>query len=124
MISDEIRRLHELHQAGALTTEEFEQAKAKVLAGATPNERVNLNKDGASMGNGFEARPGFGARDFKSLRRSRTDRWLGASAAGWPAPSASRPGSGAWSSPCSRSSPPDSERWSTFCCGFLFQKNK
>ena len=77
MISDEIRRLHELHQAGALTTEEFERAKAKVLAGASPNERVNLNKDGGTVGNGFEARSGFGARDFKSLRRSRTDRWLG-----------------------------------------------
>ena len=77
MISDEIRRLHELHQAGALTTEEFERAKAKVLAGASPNERVNLNKDGGASGNSFDARPGFGARDFKSLRRSRTDRWLG-----------------------------------------------
>ena len=77
MISDEIRRLHELHQAGALTTEEFERAKARVLAGASPNERVNLNKDGGATGNGFEARPGFGARDFKSLRRARTDRWLG-----------------------------------------------
>ena len=85
MISDEIRRLHELHQAGALTTEEFERAKAKVLAGAGPNERsterVCLNKDGGAAGNGydagFEARPGLGARDFKSLRRARVDRWLG-----------------------------------------------
>jgi len=81
MISDEIRRLHELHQAGALTTEEFERAKAKILAGAGPNERsnerVSLNKDGGSTGNGLDARPGLGARDFKSLRRSRTDRWLG-----------------------------------------------
>jgi phage shock protein C len=73
MISDEIRRLHELHQAGALTTEEFERAKAKVLAGASPNERVNLNKDGG----GFEAQRGFGSGDLKSLRRSRADRWLG-----------------------------------------------
>ena len=77
MISDEIRRLHELHQAGALTTEEFERAKAKVLAGAGPNERVNLNKDGGSTCNGFDARPGFGSGDIKSLRRSRVDRWLG-----------------------------------------------
>jgi multidrug resistance efflux pump len=44
MISDEIRRLHELHQAGALSDAEFEQAKAKVLA----SEKVNLNKDGAA----------------------------------------------------------------------------
>ena len=74
MISDEIRRLHELHQAGALTTEEFERAKAKVLAGASPNERINLNKDGGT-GNGFDARPGV--NNFQSLRRSRVDRWLG-----------------------------------------------
>ena len=73
MISDEIRRLHELHQAGALTTEEFERAKAKVLAGASPDERVNLNKNGS--GYGFNTRNGAG--DFSSLRRSRTDRWLG-----------------------------------------------
>ena len=76
MISDEIRRLHELHQAGALTTDEFERAKAKVLAGASPNERVNLNKDGAT-GTGFDARPRTVATDFQSLRRSRVDRWLG-----------------------------------------------
>ncbi|KQQ96637.1 PspC domain-containing protein [Massilia sp. Leaf139] len=77
MISDEIRRLHELHQAGALTTEEFERAKAKVLAGASPGERVSLDKDGggAAGGYGFDTRRGAG--DFSSLRRSRADRWLG-----------------------------------------------
>ncbi len=31
-MSDEIKRLHELHQAGALSDAEFEQAKAKLLA--------------------------------------------------------------------------------------------
>ena len=71
MISDEIRRLHELHQAGALTDAEFEQAKAKVLAG----ERVNLNKNGGSAS--YQA----GSSDFetrmRALRRSRRDRWLG-----------------------------------------------
>ena len=68
MISDEIRRLHELYQAGALTAAEFEQAKARVLAaapGTAPgSERVDLNK-------------GTLAGDFNALRRSRTDRWLG-----------------------------------------------
>jgi phage shock protein PspC (stress-responsive transcriptional regulator) len=65
MISDEIRRLHELHQAGALSAAEFEQAKAKVLSG-TPTERVNLSKgDGTLSG------------EFNALRRSRSDRWLG-----------------------------------------------
>ena len=65
MISDEIKRLHELHLAGALTDAEFEQAKAKVLAGAT----VNLGKDAPSDGS-------LGA-EFSRLRRSRADRWLG-----------------------------------------------
>ena len=77
MISDEIRRLHELHQAGALTLEEFERAKAKVLAGASPTERVSLNKDGGATGNGFDARPAPGVSNLQSLRRSRVDRWLG-----------------------------------------------
>jgi phage shock protein C len=73
MISDEIRRLHELHQAGALSAAEFEQAKAKVLSGTYPGEasgamgpRVNLSKaDGTLSG------------EFNALRRSRSDRWLG-----------------------------------------------
>jgi phage shock protein PspC (stress-responsive transcriptional regulator) len=65
-ISDEIRRLHELHQAGALTSAEFEQAKAKLLAAS-----VNLNKhtdstNDSSLGN-----------ELSRLRRSRGDRWLG-----------------------------------------------
>jgi phage shock protein PspC (stress-responsive transcriptional regulator) len=68
MISDEIRRLHELHQAGALTAAEFEQAKARVLSGAAPGsgERVNLSKGKGTL-----------AGDFNALRRSRVDRWLG-----------------------------------------------
>jgi phage shock protein PspC (stress-responsive transcriptional regulator) len=65
-VSDEIKRLHELHQAGALTDAEFERAKAKALGGT-----VSLDKAGAGAGSG----------DFVSeigaLRRSRTDRWLG-----------------------------------------------
>jgi phage shock protein C len=67
MLSDEIKRLHELHQAGALTDAEFEQAKAKVLSGAG----VNLGKDGAYAGTGTA----FGAR-LNGLRRTRTDRML------------------------------------------------
>ncbi|QGZ38975.1 phage shock protein C (PspC) family protein [Pseudoduganella flava] len=59
-ISDEIKRLHELHQAGALTDEEFTRAKERLIAGA-----------GAPRGNGDLA------SEFSSLRRSRIDRWLG-----------------------------------------------
>jgi phage shock protein PspC (stress-responsive transcriptional regulator) len=62
MMSDEIKRLHELHQAGALTDAEFELAKAKVLA--APG--VNLNKGDGTL-----------SSEINSLRRSRTDRWIG-----------------------------------------------
>ncbi len=68
-LSDEIKRLHELHQAGALSDAEFEQAKTRVLnsASAAPGPSVNLSKDGASViGN-----------NLNTLRRSRLDRWLG-----------------------------------------------
>jgi phage shock protein PspC (stress-responsive transcriptional regulator) len=59
-VSDEIRRLHELHQAGALTDEEFARAKERILNGAPP---AGDSKDFTS--------------EFASLRRSRSDRWLG-----------------------------------------------
>ena len=59
-MSDEIKRLHELHQAGALSDAEFEQAKAKLLVA-----------DAASAGKSD------GLGDIGQLRRSRTDRWLG-----------------------------------------------
>jgi phage shock protein PspC (stress-responsive transcriptional regulator) len=64
-ISDEIKRLHELHQAGALTDAEFQQAKARILAGSP----VNLDKDTAGATRC--------ATDINALRRSRSDRWLG-----------------------------------------------
>jgi phage shock protein PspC (stress-responsive transcriptional regulator) len=60
-ISDELKRLHELHLAGALTDAEYEMAKAKVLA--TP--AVDLSKRGDDLGSQINA-----------LRRSRTDRWI------------------------------------------------
>lgn len=79
MISDEIRRLHELHQAGALTDAEFEQAKAKVLA----SEKVNLDKDGRSSagsssnaGASFGPPPGSFEAKLRAMRRTRRDRWL------------------------------------------------
>jgi phage shock protein PspC (stress-responsive transcriptional regulator) len=69
MIADELKRLHELHQAGALTDAEFEQAKAKILSSSST---VNLNKGTASAGSGS----GSFADELSTLRRSRTDRWL------------------------------------------------
>ena len=67
MIADELKRLHELHQAGALNDAEFEQAKAKILSGS----RVNLDKGAATAGDGSFA------AELNLLRRSRSDRWLG-----------------------------------------------
>ena len=65
-VSDEIKRLHDLHQAGALSAAEFEQAKAKLL-----NASVDLSKRGDSSGsNDF-------TNEIGRLRRSRNDRWLG-----------------------------------------------
>ncbi|MES2126557.1 MAG: PspC domain-containing protein [Pseudomonadota bacterium] len=59
-IAEEIKRLHELHQAGALTDAEFEAAKAKLIAGQ--------GAGGSAAG---------GGADITSLRRSINDRWLG-----------------------------------------------
>ncbi|VXC74948.1 PspC domain-containing protein [Massilia sp. 9I] len=68
-LSDEIKRLHELHQAGALSDAEFEQAKTRVLsASASTGPGVNLNKGSGSASLGGE---------LNNLRRSRVDRWLG-----------------------------------------------
>jgi len=64
-VSDEIKRLHELHQAGALTDAEFELAKTRVLSGA-----VNLDKPSGSGSGDF-------ASEIGALRRSHSDRWLG-----------------------------------------------
>jgi len=72
MLSDEIKRLHELHQAGALSDAEFEQAKARILSGAST---VSLNKEPpATERISFDRH-----RDdlLSGLRRSRLDRWLG-----------------------------------------------
>jgi phage shock protein PspC (stress-responsive transcriptional regulator) len=65
MIADELKRLHELHQAGALTDAEFEQAKAKILS----SSKVDLNKASSTSGGSF-------ADELNMLRRSRTDRWI------------------------------------------------
>ncbi|WP_432379598.1 PspC domain-containing protein [Duganella sp. P38] len=54
-VAEEIKRLHELHQAGALSDEEFAAAKARLLNNP----------------------PAGGTSDITTLRRSRSDRWLG-----------------------------------------------
>ncbi|MFA9217577.1 MAG: PspC domain-containing protein [Sphingomonadaceae bacterium] len=58
-VAEEIKRLHELHQAGALSDDEFAKAKARLLQqpGAVSDEA-----------------PG---QSVNRLRRSRGDRWVG-----------------------------------------------
>jgi len=67
-ISEEIKRLHELHLAGALSDAEFAQAKAKLLS------NINLDKSDSPSDSG----PANDlVKEFSRLRRSRNDRWLG-----------------------------------------------
>ena len=58
-VAEEIKRLHELHQAGALSDEEFAAAKARLL-------NQDNYRPGEDVGN-----------DISRLRRSLSDRWLG-----------------------------------------------
>jgi phage shock protein C len=62
-LSDELAKLQELHQRGALTDDEFILAKARVLDAAH------------GPGNPAPAAPAFVAA-ANALRRSRSDRWL------------------------------------------------
>ena len=71
-VSDEIKRLHELRQAGALTDAEFEQAKARALAGS-----VNLNKDAGSSSSSSSSPNNDFISEVSRLRRARSDRWIG-----------------------------------------------
>jgi len=67
-VSEEIKRLHELHLAGALSDAEFAQAKAKLLS------NINLDKPDSTS----DAGPSNDlVQEFNRLRRSRNDRWLG-----------------------------------------------
>ncbi|MDO8034462.1 PspC domain-containing protein [Janthinobacterium sp. SUN128] len=73
-VSEEIKRLHELHLAGALSDAEFAQAKAKLLS------NINLDKPGSTSAAGADAAAGPAndlVQEFNRLRRSRNDRWLG-----------------------------------------------
>ena len=71
-VSEEIKRLHDLHLAGALSDAEFAQAKAKLLGG------INLDKPDTSSGTDAASSPTNDlVQEFNRLRRSRNDRWLG-----------------------------------------------
>ena len=71
-VSEEIKRLHELHLAGALSDAEFAQAKAKLL------NSINLDKPDSTSGAAAGSGPANDlVQEFNRLRRSRNDRWLG-----------------------------------------------
>ncbi|MGZ3235800.1 MAG: PspC domain-containing protein [Burkholderiaceae bacterium] len=63
-ISEEIKRLHELHQSGALTDEEFAQAKAKLLS--SHDDHQSLSDESGDL-----------VTQMNQFRRSKADRWLG-----------------------------------------------
>ena len=62
-IADEIQRLHDLHQSGALTDAEFAQAKAKLLGSQASNNQDQKLDETLNQLNKF--------------RRSKSDQWLG-----------------------------------------------
>ena len=59
-LSDELAKLQELHQRGALTDDEFSRAKARLLDGAATTE----------------APSGAAVAAINALRRSASDRWI------------------------------------------------
>lgn len=61
-LGDELAKLQELHQRGALTDEEFSRAKARVLGAP------GMQADSGT------ASPAIGA--VNALRRSQNDRWI------------------------------------------------
>jgi len=65
-IADEIQRLHELHQSGALSDAEFAQAKAKLL-----------DSSGAAASSTQTAAMDDTLTQLNQFRRSRNDKWLG-----------------------------------------------
>ena len=60
-LSDELAKLQDLHQRGALTDDEFSRAKARVLDGATKPA---------------EATAAAAVTAINALRRSTSDRWF------------------------------------------------
>ena len=71
IVSEEIKRLHELHQAGALSDDEFARAKARLLnADASQHGAPPPSPGPANLESDF-------ARDVNRFRRARNDRWLG-----------------------------------------------
>jgi phage shock protein PspC (stress-responsive transcriptional regulator) len=99
-VADEIRKLAELRDSGALSRQEFERAKARLLAGTSTGSggegvmgeaAASSRGAGATVGAGAGAGAGAGTHfvdlgdaagepagpTINRLRRSETDRWIG-----------------------------------------------
>ncbi len=84
-IADELERLQALRERGALSPDEFERAKAGVLAAAGPEAEPGPGVGpGSGSGSGAGPAPGPGSQGagagqsfFRQLARSRSDRMLG-----------------------------------------------
>ena len=63
-LSDELARLHELHQSGGLSDDEYARAKERLLSGS-PGASSGAPPDGAPL-----------VRGLNALRRTRGDRWI------------------------------------------------
>ncbi len=64
--TEELGKLADLHQRGALTDEEFAQAKARILSGESAYASAGAGTSGGSA-----------AHAINTFHRSRTDRWIG-----------------------------------------------
>lgn len=77
-IADELERLQSLRERGALSPEEFERAKARVLGAGGPAPQSGPAGGGADASEPIgDTRAGPGKSFFRQLARSRTDRLLG-----------------------------------------------
>ncbi|MBC7405611.1 MAG: PspC domain-containing protein [Cytophaga sp.] len=73
-IADDIQRLHDLHQSGALTDAEFAHAKAKLFASP------EFDGGTSNTGNAYPTGPNEVDQTLNRLnrfRRSKHDQWLG-----------------------------------------------
>jgi phage shock protein C len=64
-LPDDLQKLHNLHEQGALTDEEFTLAKKRLLEGALDDIKPKTEK------------PREQASALNQFRRSSTDRWIG-----------------------------------------------
>jgi phage shock protein C len=85
-IAEELERLQALRERGALSPEEFERAKARVLGSEEPGGPAHTSDAGTSdsgandsgaNGPGPDTATGAGTSFFRQLARSRSDRLLG-----------------------------------------------